>query len=250
MAEDPNKFKSQPWMLFDTVVAKSFLLGDGTADGLAVGTQSPAISAAGEMTFLATGRNMATYPWYTNMQQDGAMSYGMEVWQIALEVLFPTLTPNQNNGFDLTIQGGVPPNVKLAECLLNYSVLQLELGQENQMSWPVTKFGPGGGMAMSDNASSVNVSSGERSIANVLKLAEPIEMPRTQNISAKLRIAPEVHQMIGTVAAPGVGRVLAEYDYAWGVAPNNTDVAQPPWAVRLTLSGRRIKHTQYGQIPG
>jgi len=248
MPEDPKAYKSQPWMLFDTIAAKSFLMGDGTQDGLAIGTQTPAISASGEMVFFATGRNAANMPWYTNMQQTATLAYGFEVWAVALELLFPTVCPQQNDGYSLSLNPGVAAVQKLAECIINFGVLELELGQENQISWPCSKFGPGGGLSMSGNDAAVNTQSGERSLGNMLKLAEPIEMPRTQALNAKIRIAPEVHALIGNTTNIGVGKKLAEYDYTYS-GPTTVDYDQPPYAVRLTLSGRRIKRTQYGQVP-
>lgn len=88
--------------------------------------------------------------------------------------------------------------------------------------------------------------------ANVLKLAEPIEMPRTQNLDVKITIAPEVRAMIGTLAAPGVGTPLVDYDYgvAGGLEPLVASLPQLPYSVQLGLIGRRVKFTQYGQIPG
>ena len=157
MGENQNKlqqFKTQPWTLFDTVAAKSFLLGDGSADGLAIGGQTPAISRAGEIIFFAGagGRNQATMPWFTNMDLQGQLAYGMEVWQIYLAFYFPAFTPTQNIGYDLTTDGGVPGTLKLMEAILNYGVLELDLGQEDQTSWPCSRFGAGGGLTASNTA--------------------------------------------------------------------------------------------------
>ena len=96
---------------------------------------------------------------------------------------------------------------------------------------------------------------GEQHVSNVLKFPEPISMPRTQNLSAvKLTIAPEARGMIGTPAAPGVGSSLSPYLYgttpAAGEDPEVIQtLPQLPFAVQLGLVGRRIKDTQYGQIP-
>ena len=95
--------------------------------------------------------------------------------------------------------------------------------------------------------------------ANVLTLPEPISIPRTQNLSARIKLPPEVYEMIGNVAAPGVGSPLQPYNFTYlGVAgeppvPDPIDVLlqYPPYKVQIGLQGRRVKDTQYGQIaPG
>lgn len=248
----PQNFKSQPWILFDSVVAKSFLLGDNSSDGQAIGTTQPAISNNGEIVFFnAPGRNAATTPYYTNLDQQSTLSYGFEVWQVYVAFQFPTFTPNQNIGYDLNANAGVPGTIKLMECILGYGVMELQLGQEQQAQWPLTRFGAGGGLAV--NAGTVAVV-GQNSMpdgANVMKLPEPIEMPRTQNLYAKIRLPPDVFEMIGTVAAPGVGKKLSPYQYgtAGGETPTVVSLTQPGFMVQVGLVGRRIKNTQYGQIP-
>jgi hypothetical protein len=249
----PQNFKSQPWILFDSVVSNSMLLGDSTADGVAVGTTIPAISQNGEIIFFnAPGRNAASTPTLTNLDQQSTLSYGFEVWQIYVHLAFPVMTPNQNTGYDLSANAGVPGTLKLMESILNFGVLELQLGQENQALWPLTRFGAGGGMHV--NAGTVAVV-GNNAIpdgANVMKLPEPIEMPRTQNIYAKIKLAPQTFALIGSPTAPGVGSKLAPYAYgiAGGATPTVVQLAQPPYQIQLGLVGRRIKNTQYGQLPG
>lgn len=247
----PN-YKGQPWILFDTVVASSFLVGDTVT---AVGSTTPAINSNGQMTFFnAPGRSTSNTPWYTNLDTPGILSYGMEVWGLYLFFIFPTLTPNQNRGFDFESDPGVPPTVKLMEAILNFSVVDLNLGQENQTRFPAARFGAGGGMWSNGGAPvSTMVQNGVPEGANVLKFPEPIEMPRTQNLDVKLQIAPEARPMIGTPAAPGVGSSLADYVYgitaASGETPEVTvDLTQLPFGVQLGLIGKRVKDTQYGQL--
>ena len=247
----PQNFKSQPWILFDSVVANSFLMGDSTSDGQAVGTTIPAISTAGEIIFFnAPGRNAASTPTLTNLDQQSTLSYGFEVWQIYVALQFPVMTPNQNIGYDLSANAGVPGTVKLMECILNFGVLELQLGQENQALWPLTRFGAGGGLNVNAGTVAVVGSNAIPDGANVMKLPEPIEMPRTQNLYAKIKLAPQVFPMIGTVAAPGVGTKLSPYEYGVADTPTVVSVAQPPFKIELGLVGRRIKNTQYGQLPG
>lgn len=248
------QFKSQPWTLFDTIVSESFLIGDTTRP--AVGGNTPAINSNGEMVFFqGGGRNNANMPWYTNLDLPGQLSYGMEVWQIYLMFLFPALPPVQNTGFDFATDPGVPPTIKLMEAILNFGVLDLQLGQENQTKFPCARFGAGGGIYLNGGAGVTNIAqNGLPEGANVLKLPEPISMPRTQNLSARLTIAPEARAMIGTLAAPGVGSPLD--DYVYGVAPasgeepeETVSLPQLPFGLQLGVVGRRIKDTQYGQIP-
>jgi hypothetical protein len=84
---------------------------------------------------------------------------------------------------------------------------------------------------------------------NVMKLPEPIEMPRTQNMNAKIRLANEVFPTIGTLAAPGVGSALIDYrlDVVGDQDPLVT-LPNPPYAIQVGFVGRRIKDTQYGQV--
>jgi hypothetical protein len=249
----PQNFKSQPWTLFDTVVASSFLLGDTSADGLAVGTTIPAISQSGEIIFFnAPGRNAASTPTLTNMDQQSTLSYGLECWQIYLHFGFPVVTPNQNIGYDLAANAGVPGTIKLMEAILNFGVLEMQLGQENQMSWPLTRFGSGGGLSVNAGTVAVVGSNSVPEGANVMKLPEPIEMPRTQNVFGKIKLAPQIFAMIGSPAAPGVGSKLAPYAYgiAAGSPATVVNLPQLPYNLQLGFSGRRIKNTQYGQLPG
>ena len=82
-----------------------------------------------------------------------------------------------------------------------------------------------------------------------MKLPEPIEMPRTQNLNAKIRIAPELFALIGTPAAPGVGSPLIDYvlDVVGDQDPT-VSLPNPPFAIQIGLVGRRVKDSQYGQV--
>jgi hypothetical protein len=249
---NPAQFKGQPWILFDTIVASSFLIGD--VQNPAVGATTPAINANGQMIFFnAPGRSNSQTPWYTNLDLPGQLSYGMEVWAAYLLFAFPAMPPVQNIGYDFEANPGVPGPVKLMEAILNFSVLDLNLGQENQTRFPLTRFGAGGGIFMNGGAGVTNiVQNGLPEGANVLKLAEPIEMPRTQNLDVRITIAPEARGIIGSVAAPGVGQPMSDYAYGvvGGTEPTVADLPQLPFSMQLGLIGRRIKFTQYGQIPG
>lgn len=253
MPNPPKTFKGQPWILFDTVASASFLLGD--PNGLAIGTQTPAISRAGEIVFFSAGRNISSTPQLTNMDVNAQLAYGMEIWQIYLMLAFPIVTPNQNDGFSAETDAGVAPTEKLAECLINYGILDMDLGQEQQVSFPCTRFGSAGGLKISNSIASASVQNSPPDNANILKLPEAIECPRTQNLRARIRIAPEAFPMIGTVAAPGVGSPRQPYAFTYlpeGPEPQPITVQLPelPYAVQLGLVGRRVKFTQYGQIPG
>lgn len=255
----PKNFKSQPWVLFDTVAAFSFLRGDTRPIGLAIGSQTPAISANGEIVFFqGGGRTQANYPWYTNLDISGQLSYGFEVWQIYLLIAFPVMglgssvDPNANTAPDGV--GAVSTTIRLAEAIINFGVLDFELGQENQTRWPLTRFGAGGGLHLASTFL-VNPQNSEQQQANILGLPEPIEMPRTQNLAVKIRLAAEVLDLIGTVAAPGVGSPLLNQNIVVDVIPGEPPTpvivsrTPPPYAIQLGLKGRRIKNTQYGQIP-
>lgn len=257
---DPNnpqpgmvpQLKGQPWILFDTVVAKSFLVGDTTSNGIAIGSTLPAINAQGEMIFFnAPGRNNANTPYYCNLDQQSMLSFGLEVWGVYLLIAMPVMPPVQNIGYDFTSNPGVPGTVKLAESILNFSVIDLELGQENQTRFPTTRYGAGGGLWVNSGTVSTLAGNALPQNSNVLVLPEPVQMPRTQNLAAKLKISPEGMAMIGTVAAPGVGQPLSPYAYgiAAGETPTVVNLPQLPFLVQLGLIGRRIKFTQYGQIP-
>jgi hypothetical protein len=256
--DELGQFKSQPWILWDTVSAKSFLIGDDRPEMHAVGSADPAINGNGEMVWFQD-RTEANFPAYTNLDQKAQLSYGLEVWAAYLMLKFPTLNPLQGNrtdidaGVPLTPVFGPPPSVKLAEAFIHYSVVNLDLGQENQTKFSTSRFGAGGGLAIG-NAIFSSVQNSLPQSANVLKLPEPIEMPRTQNLAVKLKLAPEVKALIGTTAAPGVGSELTPYNYNYTDAEGVTvlqELPQTNWGVEFGLTGRRIKRTQYGQVePG
>jgi hypothetical protein len=249
-ATPPGGFKSQPWVLFDTLAASRFNLGSATP---AIGGSQPVISSSGEMVFFqSAGRTKATMPWYTNIDQPGQLAYGMEVWQIYLRIMFPSKPPIQSldDGED-DANAGPPPPVKLAEAILNYGVLELNLGQEEQTVWPLLAFGGGGGLSVNSGVGLCVAQNSNPDSYNVMKLPEPIQMERTQNLSAKIRLANEVFNIIGTDAAPGVGSPLEPYVLTTesGEAPITVSLTQPPYSIQLGLVGRRVKKTQYGQVP-
>jgi hypothetical protein len=259
--ENPNNpaaFKSQPWDLFDSIVARSFLMGD-TVNGKAAGSEVPAISANGEMVFFqSSGRTRANMPWYTNLDVPGQLAYGLQVWQISVSINLPIL-PNRSSNNDPAIgTADVNGMVRLAESILNYSVLQLNLGQEDQIEWPLSRFPAGGGLVVSAatgggvaDAGLAATNNGMAQASNVLSLPEPIEMGRTQNLSAKIRLSPDVFAMIGSIAAPGVGAPLRPYLYAINIPGNDTIdavLSMIPMMVQINLKGRRVKNTQYGQL--
>lgn len=241
-------YKGQPWILFDTVAAASFLLGDGTPAGLAIGTNTPAISANGEMVFFnAPGRSKANYPWLTNLDVPGQLAYGFEVWAIAVEVKTPLSPTSTNTGNDPAIIAELVAQAhKLAEALTQYTVVELNLGQEEQSAWPLTAFGNGGALW-----SVMTTQNSEAEISCSLKLPEPIAMGRTQNLSCKLKIAPFMFPIIG-FAAPGVsgyGATPPPSAFQPAGAEASITVPQPPFGVQMKLIGRRIKQTQYGASP-
>jgi hypothetical protein len=250
-APELPQFKSQPWKVFDTVVSRSFLLGENDPALLAIGTQQPAINAQGEMIFFASGRTQPNLPWYTSLQQVGELSYGFEVWQMAITFMLPPVSAAASATLPWESVGATPATSgmdMLANALSYFGVMEMELGQENQMSWPVHAFGPGGGVnATGGILGGQHLQNGEPKESNQLKLPEPIQIPRTQPLSAKIRLAAEVRGLIGTVAAPGVGTPLANYSYEF--SKGSADLEPPPFGVRFQLSGRRIKKTQYGQLP-
>lgn len=257
MAKQPTeipKYKSQPWILFDTIASPSLLLGDPA--GLAIGGQTPAISSNGEITFFqSAGRTSSVTPWYSNLDVPGQLSYGLQVWQIYVNLMFPAMPSLASAGGDpqsTPTASSIAGTLRLAEAILNFGVLKLNLGQEEQAEWPLSRFAAGGGLAVSIGGSGQGVTSVNNGIptsSNVLKLPEPIEMGRTQNLSAKIKLAPEVFAMIGTPAAPGVGSPLQPYSFYLN-ATDAEPVVLPmqPYQIQLGFVGRRVKNTQYGQL--
>ena len=255
MPEKPNApgaFKGQPWTLFDSVAALSFLLGDTSQAGLAIGSRIPAINRAGEMIFFSAGRTRSSVEHLTNIDQDAQMAYGIEIWQMYIVTKAPIMPTYQSDGG----MDGDPPDFygatgamssahKLMETIIKYGVLQLTVGQEEQIFFPLDRFGSGGGAAFI-----YELANGLPFGANVMVLPEPISIPRTQNLNAKIKLMPEVHTLIGTPAAPGVGTPLQPYQLTYwdGEAPAVVSLPQPPFMVQVGLQGRRVKDTQYGQI--
>jgi hypothetical protein len=251
--KNPEAYKSQPWVLFDTIASHSMLMGDNSADGKAIGSEVPSISAGGEIVFFqSSGRTRANMPWFTNLDMAGQLAYGLQVWQVYLAIYFPLQIVAQTVDPNATTPAGVPTGARLAEAILNFGVLQLNLGQEEQIEWPLTRFGAGGGLSM--QGGSVAIGAPQNSLPqsmNVMKLPEPIEMVRTQNLNAKIRLAPQVFEVIGSVAAPGVGMPLLDYEFVSDPTVDPVVTVErrlPPFAIQLGLVGRRVKNTQYGQL--
>jgi hypothetical protein len=247
--EQLGEFKSQPWIVYDTVAAYSFLLGEDRQGLNAINTSGPAINARGEMLFFSsTGRTKAQCPWYTNLELVGQLAYGFEAWQVYCHFGFPPWPADADLTDDAPSDVGnqSPPSL-LAQILIQFSVLELTLGQEPQMQFPLHKFGSGGGLYLSGASGGVVPQNSLPQAGNVLKLPEPIEFPRTQNVDAKIRIAPEVHAVIGSPASPGVGCAIADQKVLIGKDQN--EVPPLPYTVQVGLIGRRVKKTQYGQTP-
>ena len=247
MAEELGQFKSQPWVVFDTIAARSFLVGENRSDFFAFGTNGAAINQAGEMLFFAAGRTEPNAPWYTSTELVGQLSYGFEAWQVYLHIgfqLFPSAAvgqPTEPNA------GQLSPLVALQQAIVNFGVLQMQLGQEEQMSWPVHRFGAGGGFFQMGSQGAVVGQNSTQQDENVLKLPEPVEVARTQNLNAKIRLAPEALPIIGNNLAPGVGTQLANMELSIG--GETVEVPSFPFTVQLGLKGKRVKKTQYGQVP-
>ena len=250
--DNVKKYKSQPWILFYKVVARSFLLGDSSDAGKAVGSNDPAVSNAGEIVFFSGGLTKGANPWYTNMDVSGQLAYGMEVWQAYLAMHFPPDIGVQSliekpNDENLPQRWGAP-GLMLAHLLLNFSVLELNLGQELQIEFPTHRLPAGGGIVNFPGMFSMP-QNGFQFAQNVLRLPEPIEMVKSQNITAKLRIAPQVHKLIGTPDDPGVGGPLDQYSLVIPSGEEQETVTRPmpPYVLELGLVGRRVKMTHYGQ---
>lgn len=250
------EFKSQPWVMFDTIAARSFLVGDDRDGFRAFNTAGPAISQRGEMIFFATSRTRAQCPWYTNFDVQGQLAYGFEVWQVFIKIGIPVFPPTVDLQpvagvyIPTATVGNLSPPLALAAAIVEFGVLDLDLGQEEQLSFPVHRFGAGGGLY----SGSAFISTGQNSRpinANVLALPEPIEMPRTQNLSAVIRLAPEVLPIIGfpVVGQEGVGNPLPQVTVDSTSLGLTNNVPYLPYSVQVGLIGRRIKKTQYGQLP-
>ncbi len=259
MPETPQNlppFKEQPWILFDVVAAKSFLIGDNTTEGRAIGSSNPAITRNGEMIFF-NDRNKQSYPHYTNLDVAGQLSYGFEVWQAYVMIKFPAWTNVQSNteAPDFSPPEIAGPTQKLAECIVYFSILDMELGQENQVQWSTHRFGAGGGISAHGGleANTMAQNSQPQSM-NVMKFPEPIMMGNTQNFGAKIRLAPETFNLIGTRAAPGVGAPLGVYSFdvagVGEVLEEIVELENLPFAVEFGLVGKRVKLTEYGQVVG
>jgi hypothetical protein len=253
-----GEFKGQPWIVYDTIAARSFLVGENRPAFFAFGTSGPAITSAGEMVFFASGgRNKANMPWYTNLELNGQLSYGFEVWQMYLHFGFPQV-PNIPSDDPQDAFFGISYPVWLAAAILNFGELELNLGQEIQTTWPLNRFGAGGGYSSNPHTDLQAVQSSIPNAANVLALAEPIEIPRTQNLDARIRLAPEAIATIGhNVGVSGGAGFGTELSGTWPLTcptedekkPETVELPFPPYTVQLGLIGRRVKKTQYGQTP-
>lgn len=248
-------FKGQAWVLYDTVASASYLVG-GLEPNIgqvnAIGSQNPAINAQGEMGFFDQGRTRnAPGVFYTNMDLDGQLSYGMEVWAIYLSTMFPTIRLWLDDGAGGFLSA-FHRTTKLAEAILHYSSMAVRLGQEfDQILAPAHKYGSGGHLVSSDLVTNPQNSMPSRQ--SVLVLPEPIEMPRTQNLSVRVNLSAEALTTIGNNAAPGVGLSMAniaETLVDQGGNNVNIDVRELPYATQVGFIGRRIKRTQYGQVGG
>ena len=95
--EQLGEFKAQPWIVYDTVAAYSFLLGEDRQGLTAINAGDAAINARGEMLFFTSqGRTKAKCPWYTNLELAGQLAYGFEAWQVYCELRMPPWPANSD----------------------------------------------------------------------------------------------------------------------------------------------------------
>lgn len=249
-AQGAQGFKGQPWVLYDTVAAYSFLAGDTSDDGLAIGSRNPAVSKQGELTFFQERTRSSVGLPITNLDQASQLSYGMEVWGMYLAPMLP-IRPVLETNDDVT-NSVFAQMAKLAECLLNSAAITVELGQEEQVAFHALRFGAAGGIQLQGGQSILNVNNGEPVRQHCMVFPEPIEMPRTQNFVAKLKLSPQALELIGDVTTPGVGIPLPVISFVtvpFGEATATTVTKRElPYAVQFGLIGRRVKKTQYGQL--
>lgn len=246
LQDELRMYKTQPWTLFDTIASTDFRPASATD---AIGSSGPAITKQGTMIyFQSSDRTRATMPWYTNLDQSGQLSYGLEVWQIYLALLMPRVPPTNSFGQPGLAAAGIgvgPSSVALLEStILQFAELEVQLGQENQMKFPATRFGAGGGLYNSSVASGAG-SNARQNSRNVLTLAEPIAMPRTQNFNVVLRISPDVLAQLAVAGTPLPD--LTMWNQSLQV-PGNITIPQLPYAIQVGFTGRRVKRTQYGQV--
>jgi hypothetical protein len=243
-AADLKNFKTQPWILFDTIVSTDFRPGSATD---AVGSSNPAISQQNTIVFFqGSGRTKASMPWYTNLDMPGQLSYGLEVWQIYFALKNPRVPATMTQGQIAAADVGPSSVMMLESTLLQFGELEVELGQENQMKWPLSRFGAGGGVYSSGLIAGVGTNARQDAV-NTLDLAEPIQMPRTQNFNAVIRIAPEAAPVLQALGGPLPSLKL------WNESldvPADITVPQLPYSIELGFIGKRVKKTQYGQIAG
>ncbi len=244
--EQLGQFKSQPWIVFDTVAARSYLLGEDRPEFRAFGTPGPAITASGELLFFSAGRTQPVSPWYTSTELVGQLSYGFEAWQVYVAFNMPPYPAINQGAPGIGGTGFRSPVNALVQTILNFSVLQMKLGQEEQMSWPLIRFGSGGGFYMTNSAGASSVQNGWPQEGNVIALPDAVMIARTQNVDAKILIAPEAHSIIGTNALPGVGTNLG--DIAVELETGVVAVPELPFTIQVGLIGKRVKKTQYGQV--
>lgn len=244
--------KGQPWILYDTVASAAFVPGSAT---LAIGTQQPAITAKGELVFFNAGRTKSgTGAFYTNIDTAGMMSYGFEVWGIYCLVITPasSLLNTTPAAGPPVISSAIQANpetlacTRVAEAIINGGVLSLDLGQESQVEFPVHRFGAGGGIQV-DGLQLSLPHNGTTHRSHTMVLPEPVQMPRTQNLTAKITLSPEAMATLGSAAAPGFGSALAADTYDPPGAPASVDLPKMPFMCQIGLVGKRIKKVQYGQ---
>lgn len=245
-------WKEQPWMMYDTVASRDFRIGAVVDAGFpALGTSQPAFNQQGECVFFdAGGRNKANWPQLTNMDVPGQLSYGFRCHAVALELKFPMQILAQTMQTNASAPTGPSPAQKLAECIVQFGSLQMMLGQEEQFFFPVSSFSNGGALYTPTGIFS-NAQNGFPAQNVLLALPKPILMGRTQNLSVKLKIAPQCFTLIGRGAAAGVGAPVDDYafttpdlvDPAVGVV---TELPMPPYGITCKLYGAREKLAQYG----
>ena len=143
--------------MHDAVVAFSFLLGDDREGFRSIGTAGAAISGSGEMIFFADGRIQTSRPWYSSLQQVGQLSYGFQVWGMSISLMLPPVQPIASSVTPWNFGAGTSGMAHLANALVHFGVMQMELGQENQMSWPVSRFGAAGGVYQANSADGANL---------------------------------------------------------------------------------------------
>lgn len=241
------------WTLYDTTLVTGNVANLSFNEGYF--TDFSAVGQANEIPFFNV-RNRNSGLAYNNQDKRGQMPYAMKIYSIGVQFFGPSTTLYYNNA-------GNPDGANTIQTALweteipKHTSLELWTNQDNRLTvnslMTSAGVGPvGGGYAQGSTEAGLNQypvpcitktsnNQGVATLTNRWGFPNPLEVPRTANLSVVLKISEYARQLLGAMDGASLQAFKA-------VAADNSWVfKEGTWGIRIFLTGMRLVQ-QRGQL--